>query len=191
MTSAAQPTIDYTALTNTLRAATDDSTLYQIIVDAPFAYKLETTYLFLGTILLLLINPAQTAIELVALSDTEHAVGTLGMTSHLPEDITIPVDYPTNIVATAIRLGVPQSTADWHDAFVPSMTAQEARFNQAGGAISYSAGYPLHGSPRKGALLFSFYQYPDAIQSTQHDFMRRYSQIVAQQLRTRHRAQTR
>jgi len=121
-------------------------------------------------------------IERVALSDTELAKGAATMSVKRFEDIQIPLDCAENSIVKALQTGKPQSTVDWKYLFVPALTAKEARLNQAGGAIAYSAVYPLPGVGDGAALIFSYYQYPDKIGDDQARFMECYSKIVAERL---------
>lgn len=152
--------------------------LYRAIVDAPFDQKVEVALLHLGIVVLLLADAKTGMINRVALSDTELAKGTTDISVKRFEDIKIPLDYPENIIAKAIRTGKPQLTTDWQYLFAPALTPEEARFNQAGGAIACSAVYPLSGVGDGGALIFSYYQYPEKLGSAQRHFMRTYSGMV-------------
>lgn len=153
--------------------------LYRTIVDSPFEHKVEAALLHLGIVVLLLVDPETGLINRIALSNTELAKGTTDISIKRFEDIKIPVDYPDNIIAKAIRTGKPQLTTDWKYLFAPALTPEEARFNQAGGAIACSAVYPLLGVPHGGAMIFSYYQYPEKLGSEQRKFMKSYSGAVA------------
>lgn len=153
--------------------------LYRAIVDSPFEYKVETALLHLGIVVLLLVDPETGLINRIALSNTELAKGTTDISMKRFEDIKIPLNYPDNIIAKAIRTGKPQLTTDWKYLFAPALTPEEARFNQAGGAIACSAVYPLLGVPHGGAMIFSYYQYPEKLGPDQRKFMKSYSNNVA------------
>jgi hypothetical protein len=154
-----------------------DTALFKAIVDAPFAFKVEAALLYLGIVVLLQVNKRTGMIDRVALSNTELATNTTKV-SLLPfEEIKIPVDYDKNIISEAIRTHAPQETTDWEYLFAPSLSGEQARINQASGGIAYSAVYPL-GARDEGALIFSFYQYPDEIGVPQHTFMKTYTKLV-------------
>lgn len=164
-------------LESQLQTATSDQELFEAIVNLPFQDKLKASLLGLGIIVLLLINETSKTIERVALSKTEQAEGAVRMSVKPFKDIVIPLDADDNIIVQAIKTGKYTETDDWQYLFLPALTQEEARFNQAGAGIGYSAVYPLNGK-RKGALIFSHFYTPDKIGERQHAFMRHYSDIV-------------
>lgn len=175
-------------LISTLKSASSKSDLYEVIVNAPFSTKddrLEAAYLFLGIMVLLVVDKDKGTINRVALSKTELAKNTTTVSVKNFKDIKIPVDYRANIIARAIQTGQPHETTDWKDLFVPELTPKEARVNQASGGIAYSAVYPLIGVGDGAALIFSYYQYRDEIGESQHEFMKQYSETVAKALRSK------
>jgi len=173
--------INCAKLKKDLDSVKDESRLFDAIVSTPFQYKVETSLLFLGIIVLLQINKEKGTIDRIALSNTELADYTRDISVKRFEDIKIPLNHPHNIIAQAVKTGAPQSTTDWKDLFVPELTAKEARLNQAGGAIAFSAVYPLK-ARNGGALIYSYYQYPAEIGKAQRDFMKKYSAMVDQRL---------
>jgi hypothetical protein len=174
--------IDYTALTQALAAAQNKDQLYRAIVDAPFHFKIETALMSLGILVLLIADKKTGVINRVALSDTELAKGTTTVSVKRFEDIVIPLEHEENVIAQAISKNKPLMTTDWYYLFTPALSAEEARFNQAGGAIACSAVYPLADLKDGGALIFSYYQYLENIGSRQSTFMKRYSKLVADTL---------
>lgn len=171
--------MDYTKLDAILAKATTRAELQQIIVNAPFGQKLETAMMFLGIIVLLVVNKETGTIDRVALSNTELAQNTTTVSVKEFSDIKIPVGHADNIIAQAIASGEPRETTDWENLFVPELSAEEARLNQASGGIAYSAVYPLTGVCDGAAMIFSYYQYAHEIGEEQHAFMKRYSQMAA------------
>lgn len=176
--------MDDTQLLAELTKAGSNKELFQAVVDAPFKDVVSAAELFLGIVVLLILNKDTGMIDRVALSRTHLAEGTKKMSVKKFEDIKIPADYMGNIIVEAIHTGKPTSTIDWRYLFEPALTAQEARFNQAGGAISYSAVYPLVGVKDGAAMIFSYYQYPEHIGVEQRKFMKRYSRLVASHLQS-------
>jgi hypothetical protein len=174
--------VDYTKLDATLTKATTRSELQQVIVNAPFEQKLETAMMFLGIIVLLVVNQETGTIDRVALSNTELAQNTTTVSVKEFSDIKIPVGHADNIIAQAIATGQPRETTDWENLFVPELSAEEARLNQASGGIAFSAVYPLPGICNGAAMIFSYYQYAHEIGDEQHVFMKRYSQMAADAL---------
>jgi hypothetical protein len=174
--------INYDALQHALDEAGDAQALHRAIVDAPFDHKVELALLHLGIIVLLRADKSDGMIHRIALSNTEFAKGTTDFSVKRFEDIKIPIDYAGNSIAKAIRTGKPQLTTDWQYLFAPALTPEEARFNQAGGAIACSVAYPLVGVGDGGALIYSYYQYPEKMGSDQRGFMKTYSGMVAKAL---------
>jgi hypothetical protein len=176
-----QPTIQYEMLKKLLKGAKTDRELFEKIVNAPYGYPVETAHLFLGIIVLLQVNKKDGTIDRIALSDTELAKNTTDVSVVPFKSIKVPLDYPENIISTAVKTNEPQDTTDWKFLFQPALTAQQARINQASGGIAYSAVYPLV-SRNGGALIFSYYQYQGKIGQLQEEFMNRYSSLVDEAL---------
>lgn len=174
----------YQQLHDALASCTTRDALMATIVNAPFTYRIEMTHMSLGIIVLLLADKSDGMIHRMALSSTEMAAGTTDVSVKRFEDIKIPLDYPHNIIADAIRTQQPQRTTDWQYLFAPALTPEEARLNQAGGSIACSVVYPLPDIGDGGALIFSYYQYPEYLGEAQEEFMERYSFMAASRLRT-------
>lgn len=175
---ASRDTIDYTYLQQRLNSASSTKELHGLIVNAPFEFRVATTFMFLGIIVLLIVDEKTGNINRVALSNTELAKNTTDV-SYVPFDkIKIPVAHKENIIALAIRSGKPQDTTDWKFLFEPALTPEQARMNQASGGIAYSAVYPLVDVKPGAALIFSYFQYMHNIGGPQVDFMKRYSALV-------------
>ncbi len=178
--------MDYSKLATILNTRLSKADLYEAIVNTPFATKedkLQAAYLFLGIIVLLVVNKDEGTIDRIALSKTELAKNTTTVSVKDFKDIKIPVDYKDNIIAQAIKTGQPRETTDWHDLFVPALSAKEAQVNQASGGIAYSAVYPLVDCPEGAALIFSYYQYKEEIGNSQHWFMEQYSDLASKALK--------
>ncbi len=173
----------YGQLDKILSGCNTKDDLLQAVVDAPFRYQMEMTKFSLGIIVLLLANTKDGLIHRVALSSTELAAAAKNVSAKRFEDIKIPLDYPSNIIAEAIRTQQPQRTVDWKYLFAPALTAEEARLNQAGGAIACSAVHPLHDVGDGGAIIYSYYQYPEYLGESQKTFMERYTELVSDRLR--------
>lgn len=169
--------IDFDRLRQTLSETPGDK-LFVALVNTPFQVnKIETAFLFLGIIVLLKVDREEGVINRIALSDTELASRTTQVSSVPFSDIKIPLDHSENIIAKAIQTGKPQDTTDWKFLFEPALKPDQARINQASAGIAYSAVYPLK-ERDGGALIFSFYQYPQEIGSSQEKFMQRYTALV-------------
>lgn len=176
-----QPAIDYVTLKHSLEGQSDEQALHKAIVNTPFSHRLATLQMFLGIVVLLLVDKKTGKINRVALSDTELAKNTTDVSAVPFEEIKIDVTHPTNVIAKAIRLGEPQSVADWQYLFEPALTPAQARINQASAGIAYSAVYPFSAGDG-GALIYSYYEYGHNIGEAQQSFMRQYTTLVNGQL---------
>jgi hypothetical protein len=173
----------YSELKTFLAVAKKDSELFEAIVNAPFHDRRRAALLGLGIVVLLLVNKKKRAIERIALSNTELAEGAVKVSVKPFKEIVIPLGYKGNFIAEAIRSGRYQQTNDWQYLFVPDLTPEEARLNQAGAGIGCSFVYPLIGARYGGALIFSYYLTLDKIEPAHRDFMFRYSKLVSEALR--------
>jgi hypothetical protein len=169
--------LEYEALQEALEQPTDDSTLFKMIVNTPFAYRLQMLQMFLGIIVLLLVDKKTSEIHRVALSDTELAKNTTDVSVVPFEEIKIDVTHPTNAIAKAINTGEPQSVSDWKHLFEPALTPTQARINQASAGIACSYVYPLK-ARNGGAMIFSYYQYGSDLGDMQQQFMEQYVTLV-------------
>lgn len=162
-------------------AAKNDQALFSAIVNAPFEDKLTAATLSLGIVVLLLVNKKTNMIDRVALSDTEPAKGAVTISEKPFKTIKIPIDYTANAIAKAIQTNESQKVTDWKYLFIPAMSPEGGRFNQAGAGIGCSVVCPIKVRDG-GALIFSYYQEPDKIGRLQHDFMKRYTTLVSKYL---------
>lgn len=153
--------------------------LHKQIVNAPFKYRIESTFLYLGIMVLLLENKETGSMDRIALSDTELARNTTKVSKVKFSDINISLSYKDNLIIRAIDEQKPQKTDDWKDLFSPVLSKDHARINQASGGIASSFVYPLMLDKSKGVLIFSYYQYLNEISDLQDTFMKKYSQIVS------------
>jgi hypothetical protein len=175
--------IDYLALAEQLKKAQDDQQLFRAIVDTPFnIHRVQTTFLFLGIIVLLQVNKETNTIDRVALSDTELAKNTTDVSMVPFEEIKIPCEDQENIIAATINDKKSHDTTDWKFLFTPALTAEQARVNQASAGIAYSAVYPVPARDG-GALIFSYFQYLGGINEAQRDFMENYARVVTEALK--------
>lgn len=175
----------FSKIKTVLAEAQSEEILFNSIVNAPFHNKLHTTSMDLGIVVLLTVDNKSKSIHRVALSDTEPARWAVKMTPVPFHDIKIPLDDKDNIIAKAVRTGKPQNTADWKYLFVPALSPEASRFNQAGAGIACSFVYPLKDGARGGAMIFSFYQPISNITPKHLGFMDKYSVITSEALRNR------
>ena len=172
----------YSDIEDLLAKAKNDTDLFQAVVESPFRDKSVTTMFGLGIVVLLLVNKKNKTIDRIAISKNEMTQGTFAMTSKPFHEIRIPVDNKENYIAIAIRSRHYMITGDWQYLFAPELSAEESRFNQAGGGIACSAVYPLNDARDGGALIFSYFEGVDKIGAEHHDFMKKYSKLVAKAL---------
>jgi hypothetical protein len=175
----------YKKLRSILLDAPTREHLLDAIVNAPFHELRRSMHLDLGIVALLMVNAEDNTIDRIALSNTPAADGAVKMSDKPFGDIKIPLAHKRNIVAKAIITGEPQITADWELLFVPALSAQAARYNQAGAGIESSQVYPLKDAGDGGALIFSFFQPARNIGPEHQAFMQAYSAMVAEALRGR------
>jgi hypothetical protein len=172
----------YSSVQSGLTGHVSDTALFHSIVNAPFTDPVQATLYDLGIVVLLLVNKKTNTIDRIALSDTPQAHGAVKMSEKPFNTIKIPADYKGNIIAEAIRSGKPHHTGDWQYLFTPALSAQAARFNQAGAGVECSFVYPLIGARDGGALIFSYFQPFSNIEPRHRTFMQFYSQLAADKL---------
>jgi hypothetical protein len=161
--------------------AKDYKELTDIIVNEPISQKVPTATMFLGFIVLLIVNHKTGKLDRVSISDTELARNTFEVTMVPFEDIKIPMDDPNNIYVRSIKNSEPMDTTDWYFTFTPVLTGEQARINQASAGIAYTVVRPLE-FKNGGALSFSYYQYSGHIGEKQQAFMDQYTKIVSRAL---------
>ncbi|MDB5161234.1 MAG: hypothetical protein JWO96_614 [Candidatus Saccharibacteria bacterium] len=168
----------YKMLESVLGARRTQHQLEEAVVNAPFKDRRTTTLLGLGIVVLLLVNKKEGTIDRIALANTELAKGTVEMSAKPFKEIKIPINYTRNFIVRAIRDQHYMITSDWQYMFIPALTPEEARFNQAGGGIACSVIYPLNHVLDGGAMIFSYYEPIERIGKDHHNFMTRYTSMV-------------
>lgn len=172
----------YENFKNLLAMPKSDKQLFSKIVNLPFADKKTSTILGLGVVVLLLVNKKERTIDRISLSNTEHATGATNYSVKPFKEIKIPLDHRENYIGVAIRTKRPMMTADWKDIFIPALSPQEARLNQAGAGVACSVIYPLSQARSGGAMIFSYYEPLGNIRDDHHNFMKKYSSLVSASL---------
>ena len=172
------PTIDYKALAAALASAPEGNK-YKMIVDAPFENKVGMAFLFLGFICLYIVDEHKREIQLMTASGTEEYSRAVEQYNFKPANFHLDfVADKDNTIVQAIVTGEPRDTDDWVTVSRQNKSPEAVRLNQANSGIAYTAIYPFS-SPLKGGLMYNFYQYPDKIDSTQRDFMKKYTSLVS------------
>ena len=171
-----EETTDYIEICNKiLLGATTCTELYDKIVNGPFTYRKETIMLGLGIVVLLLRNNNDQTIDRVALSRTEHAEGAQAISVKKFEEIRIPLSATNNALVQSVLQDRYTFVTDWTYMFIPALTAEEARLNQAGAAIDCSVIYPLSSLPSGGCMIFSYFEPMTKLTLNHHRFMAGYS----------------
>lgn len=172
----------YADLERDLQAAdTDLQALYQAIVSAPFEYERDMALLFLGFISLFVLDEAEQVVVPGAFTQNEYYQHSVADHNFDPTTYKLPLSLTDNVVVKAITTGTPVGSDNWDNFKRPHIEEGVARLNQAAGGIGYSAVYPVSGKV-KGALIFNYYQFPEAIGEVQSEFMERYSKLVSKAL---------
>ena len=174
--------MDYDKLKKALATPKDDLGLFRVIVNAPFDQKLESAFMFLGILVLLLVNKETGTIDRIAMSDNEMTEN-INKVSVVPfKKIKIPLNDKDNIIVRALATGIPQDTTDWRFIYSPVLNPAQAHINQASSGISYSAIYPLEVRDG-GALIFSYYLVGGHVGNKQLEFMKKYTKLVTSVLK--------
>jgi hypothetical protein len=161
-----------------LAAKTDRATLYKAIVEEPFVHDRAMGLLFLGFISFFVLDDEQQMIVVAAATDNEYYHQSVDNYDFKLSDYKLPLTATDNSVVRAITTGEPVSSDNWDSFRRPQIEEGVARLNQADGGIGYSVVYPVAGKI-KGALMFNYYQFPEAIGAAQEGFMQRYSELVS------------
>lgn len=177
--------MDFLLITHSLDESRSRETLLKAIVNTPFNNRLHATELGLGIVVLLLVNPENGTLDRIALSDTERAQEAQKISTKPFHEIRIPLDYKDNLLVNVVDELKPLFTDDWAGMFVPELTPEEARFNQAGASIACSALYPLvpFGTEKAcGALIFSYFEPLEKLGEKHRAFMKVYADTVVAKL---------
>lgn len=179
------PDFDFKDLAKRLNKSSNQQELFDAIVNAPFEYEMACADIRLGIMTLLMVNPRSQTLDRIALTKNQLAEYTKRVSVKRFEDIKIPLSNKQNLTLQAIASGEPKQTSDWKDIFVPELSPDEARMNQASGGLATTFVYPLMGVGDGAAIHYSYYQYPENVGQAQHQFMEQYSNIAAHGLITK------
>lgn len=155
--------------------------LYQAIVQVPFDHDRDMAFLFLGFLTLFILDPKRKMIVASAATDNDYYDQSIAGYDFKLSDYQLPLSAKENSVVQAITSGQPVTSDNWDTFKRPKVDEGVARLNQANCGIGYAAVYPIQGIVR-GALMFNFYQFPEAMCDAQDTFMQRYSALVAEAL---------
>jgi hypothetical protein len=172
----------YKDIERALQAAkTDQQTLYQAIVEEPFRHDRAMALLFLGFMTFFVVDEDEQVVLAGAVTDNDYYKQSVANYDFELGDYKIPLTAADNSVVQAITSGNPVSSDNWDTFRRPDVEVGVARLNQADSGIGYTVVYPVTGKV-KGALMFNFYQFPEAIGDAQEGFMKRYSELVSEVL---------
>jgi hypothetical protein len=177
--------VDYAKLRQELSAASDDAARFSAVVNAPFEQRIATAFLFLGIIMLVLVDPETKQLVAKAISQTDFVKEIDNMAAIPFDKIHISLSDSDNLLVQAITSGQPKSTADWTSLLNPVMEPSLARFTQASGGIVFTAVHPLDGVGAGGALVYSFFQRSDTNSAAQNDFVVQYTDLVVDALKAK------
>ncbi len=159
----------------------DQSGLYRAIVQVPFDHERAMALLFLGFISLFVVDEVNQVVVPGAFTENEYYQHSVADYDFDPTTYKLPLTSTENGVVKAITTGQAVSSDNWDSFRRPNIDEGVARLNQAAGGIGYSMVYPVTGKI-KGALIFNYYQFPEAIGEAQKMFMDRYSKLVSKVL---------
>jgi hypothetical protein len=164
-----------------LAAKTDQATLYKAVVEEPFRHDRAMALLFLGFISFFVVDAEQEQVVVAGVTHNDYYKQSVANYDFKPSDYKLPMTSKDNSVIQAITTGQPVSSDNWDTFRRPDIEEGVARLNQADSGIGYSVVYPVEGKV-KGALMFNFYQFPEAIGDAQEGFMQKYTELVSQAL---------
>jgi hypothetical protein len=183
--SAETTTIDYDSLLAQITHAKAGQ-VYSVIVNAPFKNTVDMGLLFLGFIVIYIVDSQTNEIQLKASSSTEEYELAVEKFDFEPKSYHLNFDKDKhNTIVQAIATGKPQSTGDWVTLNRGETPPHVVRINQANSGIACSIIYPFD-SVIKGALMYNYYQYQEQIGSPQQAFMERYTELVSTYLGSHH-----
>lgn len=153
--------------------------VYSAIANAPYADKVGMAFLFLGFICIYIVDEKTNKIFLKGVSDTEEYHLAVKDFKFKPSNYHLDFDKnKDNQIVQAIAQNTPQQTGDWTTLNRGKTSKATVRLNQASSGIATSIIYPLN-SKIRGALMYSYYQYPEMIGNPQQLFMERYTELVS------------
>lgn len=171
-------TIPYQQLKQLFASAPNESELATIIANAPFNQPLWAALLFLGFICFYVVDEEAEQVRLAAVSDTEYYRMAVANYEFDPKKFTISLHNSNNDIVKAITEQTEVTTEDWSTLSRPQANNEAVRLNQASSGIACSFVRPLVGK-RRGAIMYSYFQYQDTIGASQREFMRRYDQMAS------------
>lgn len=155
--------------------------LLNLVAQAPFSHDREMALLFLGFISFFVLDDEGKTILPGGVTDNDYYHESIANYPFEFSKYTVPMSATDNSVVQAIDSGKPVVVSSWETIRRPNIEEGYAGLNQASGGIGCSVVYPLKGKV-KGAVMFNYFQYPEAIGDEQETFMRRYADLVSRVL---------
>lgn len=151
------------------------------VVNQPFQrYPLAMAELFLGFMCIYLVDDQD--LRFMGASDTEYYhLAIKDYPPFDPDDFIFPMTDTDNDLVRAITENKPLHSDGWDTIRRKKSQLEVVRLNQASSGIAQAYSYPLQGT-RRGALMFNYYQYADAIGDDQLAFMGEYTELVSKRL---------
>jgi hypothetical protein len=169
----------YQALEQALRTTKNGQKfLYTAVANAPFEYGTEMALLFLGFITFFVVDPKSKLVLAASATDNDYYKQAVSGYDFSLGDYKVALSAKDNSAVQAIISGKPISSDNWDSFRRPKIEEGIARLNQASSGIGYSVVYPLTGKTQ-GALMYNFYQFPEAVGEAHEQFMQRYTDIVS------------
>jgi hypothetical protein len=172
----------YQDLRQTLMAAKSPRAYAATVVNAPYdLLPLQMAELFLGFICLYLVEGDE--VRFLAASDTEYyQLAIKDYPAFDPNDFRLPLGDTSNDIVRAVVEQKPIHSVDWNNVKRHEAAPETVRLNQATSGIATAYIYPFKTQHQRGALMFNYYQYAEAIGQAQLDFMQHYTDLVSSAL---------
>jgi hypothetical protein len=174
------PAPDDQILRTTLSAVPPGPAFFQAVVNAPYEQlPLKMAELFLGFICFYIAEGKEARFK--AASDTEYYhLSIRDYPSFDPDNFRLPLSDTDNDIVRAIVDQAPVHSLDWSKVKRRDAAVETVRLNQATSGIAAAYVYPFATESGRGALMFNYFQYPEAIDQSQLDFMQKYTRLVSE-----------
>ena len=159
---------------------TEAKHLGEAIVQAPYNHPREMGLLFMGFLCFYQPSSDGTAIQYISSSDTEYARQAMEGYDFDLHDYRVPLTATENSLVQAFTTGEPVTSSNWDTLRRPEVEEGVARMNQANSGIACSVAYPL--VDKRGVLLYSYFQYNEALGESHQTFMQGYADLVSEVL---------
>jgi len=167
----------YRDLEQGLRAAKkDNQNLSQAIVELPFEHAKEMAFIFMGFICYFSLDRSAGHLKLEAATHNDYLNQAMASYDSDGTGFIFPLTATDNSIVQAVLKKEIISLTDWDNMRRPGVEEGVARLNQATSGIAYSLCAPVGDF---GVLGFNLYQPKEALPAESEEFVRRYSELVA------------